>query len=159
MKLSRTVAYALQALLQLASAPDGKPMSCAVLARQGHMPERFLLQILRSLVRSDVLKSLRGVEGGYILQRPLEKISLLELCETFDAGIVPSVPPLAGLTDETRHQLLKVMARTAAAMRAELSAVRLSELVAAPSALGQIASANSAQVVGLEGESAPLGLA
>ena len=76
MKLSRTVAYALQATLQLAQAKSGSPVPCSQLAATGHMPERFLLQVLRSLVTHGILQSTRGVEGGYTLERKPEDITL-----------------------------------------------------------------------------------
>ena len=77
MKLSRTVAYALQATLQLALSGDQEPVPCSRLAAEGKMPERFLLQILRNLVAHGILSSTRGVDGGYTLDRAPEEISLL----------------------------------------------------------------------------------
>jgi Rrf2 family protein len=66
-KLSRTASYALQAVLQLAqSDASGYPVPCSRLAAEGKMPERFLLQILRSLVTHGILGSTRGVDGGYV---------------------------------------------------------------------------------------------
>ncbi|HWB00312.1 MAG TPA: Rrf2 family transcriptional regulator, partial [Pirellulales bacterium] len=61
MKISRTVTYAVQAVLQLARADGSRPVPCSQLASQGQMPERFLLQILRSLVTHGILQSTRGV--------------------------------------------------------------------------------------------------
>jgi Rrf2 family protein len=51
------------------------------------MPERFLLQILRVLVTHGILKSTRGVEGGYSLSRSPEAISLLEVIEAIDGPL------------------------------------------------------------------------
>ena len=67
MKLSRTVAYAVRATLQLAQNPSDSPVPCSKLASDGNMPERFLLQILRNLVTHGILRSTRGVDGGYTL--------------------------------------------------------------------------------------------
>jgi Rrf2 family transcriptional regulator, cysteine metabolism repressor len=64
MRLSRTVGYALRATLQLAESESGTPIPCRQLAATGGMPERFLLQILRNLVRHGILQSHRGVEGA-----------------------------------------------------------------------------------------------
>src|SRR5581483_9865662 len=50
MKLSRTVSYAVKAMVALAAAPRESPVCCKNLAESGEMPERFLLQILRTLV-------------------------------------------------------------------------------------------------------------
>lgn len=92
------------------------------------MPERFLLQILRKLVRSGVLLSYRGVDGGYALARPIEEISLLEVIESFDNPLTPGVPALEGLSDHARSELLAALQRSYAAVRAELSSLKLSQL-------------------------------
>src|ERR1700687_5384355 len=92
MKLSRTVAYAIYATLQLAQSKSGVPVPCSHLAAEGHMPERFLLQILRHLVTHGILHSTRGVDGGYALERKPEEISLLEIIEAID-GPLDSAPP------------------------------------------------------------------
>src|SRR5208282_473426 len=85
------VAYAIQACLQLAQADSQQPVPCSQLAADGRMPERFLLQILRHLVTHGILHSTRGVEGGYTLDRPPEKISLLQLIEAIDGPMQAEV--------------------------------------------------------------------
>src|SRR5215216_4770031 len=84
MKLSRTVAYAVRATLQLAQLQSEGPVPCSHLASSGKMPERFLLQILRNLVTHGILRSTRGVDGGYALVRPPHQISLLEVIEAIE---------------------------------------------------------------------------
>lgn len=56
MKLSRTVAYAVRATLQLPQLEAQGPVPCSQLASEGKMPERFLLQILRNLVTHGILR-------------------------------------------------------------------------------------------------------
>src|SRR4051812_28683567 len=92
MKLSRTVAYALQASLQLARADSPAPVPCSRLAAEGRMPERFLLQILRSLVTHGILHSTRGVDGGYALDRKPNEISVLDVIEAIDGPLSASLP-------------------------------------------------------------------
>src|SRR5213080_982049 len=84
MKLSRTVSYAVRATLQLAQLSQQGPVPCSKLASDGKMPERFLLQILRNLVTHGILRSTRGVDGGYTLVRPADQISLLEVIEAIE---------------------------------------------------------------------------
>ncbi|MEM8866366.1 MAG: Rrf2 family transcriptional regulator [Planctomycetota bacterium] len=129
MKISRTIAYAVQALLQLAASPNGVPVACGKLAADGRMPERFLLQVLRSLVQADILRSVRGVEGGYLLNRDPADISLLDLFEAFDSPVIPSVPPLEGLPDYAQKQLLAAMNRVALSATKELSGVSMADLL------------------------------
>ncbi|MEN1679171.1 MAG: Rrf2 family transcriptional regulator [Planctomycetota bacterium] len=128
MKISRTVAYAVQALLQLSAVPDGRPVACGRLAAEGHMPERFLLQVLRSLVESGILRSVRGVDGGYLLDRDPAEVSLLEIVQAFEHSNGPLVPDLEGLPDYAQQQLLIAMARVADAEREQLSRVSMADL-------------------------------
>ena len=51
----------------------GSPTPASQLAREGRLPERFLVQILRYLVTNGVLTSACGVSGGYSLARPPRK--------------------------------------------------------------------------------------
>jgi Rrf2 family protein len=131
MKVSRTMAYAVQAMLQLAMLDSDEPVSCSRLAKKGKMPERFLLQVLRNLVTHGLLHSTRGVEGGYYLAQPLKKITLLDIFVAFDQTLVPSIAPLTGLPPTTRQMLNDAMESGASAAERELSRVSLADLVGA----------------------------
>jgi len=93
------------------------------------MPERFLLQILRSLVAHRVLESTRGVEGGYMLGRPPKEISLLDVIEAIDGPLLPIVPAGGGLHAQSRTKLKRALAAVTAATCRELGAVKLSHLL------------------------------
>jgi Rrf2 family protein len=132
MKLSRTVSYAVRAALQLARNESSAPVPCSKLATEGEMPERFLLQILRVLVTHGILKSTRGVEGGYSLSRPADQISLLDVIEAID-GPLDNESELAadGASEEYQnlHSALKQITTTA---RRQLGAITLSQLLVPP---------------------------
>src|SRR5687768_11926120 len=87
MKLSCTIAYAVQATLELAHAEPNRPIACGKIAKRGKMPKRFLLQILRHLVKHKVLCSARGVGGGYYLARAPDKITLLDIVEAIEVPL------------------------------------------------------------------------
>lgn len=129
MKLSRTVTYALQAALQLAENESSSPVPCSQLAEQGHMPERFLLQILRNLVTHGVLQSTRGVEGGYRLRRRAQDISLLDVIEAVDGPLGSDMPDDAALPIESVAKLHSALEQVTAATRRQLAAIKLSQLV------------------------------
>ena len=93
------------------------------------MPERFLLQILRSLVTHGLLRSSRGVDGGYTLTRPPEDITLMDVFDAFDSPLIPSIPPIDSLPDDTRPELLRSLNRAAAAARHELSDLSLADML------------------------------
>jgi Rrf2 family protein len=99
------------------------------LAAEGKMPERFLLQILRSLVTHGILGSTRGVVGGYSLSRSPEEISLLDVIEAVDGPVVSSLPMPEGLPDEANQKLKCVLATVTDLARQELAAIKLSHLL------------------------------
>jgi len=129
MKLSRTVTYALQAALQLAQSDSSLPVPCSYLAEQGQMPERFLLQILRSMVTHGVLQSTRGVEGGYRLRRLPEEISLLEVIEAVDGPLAADMPEDATLPLDSVTKLHSALEEVTAITRRQLESIKLSQLV------------------------------
>jgi len=132
MKLSRTVAYALQATLQLACSDSGHPVPCSRIASDGQMPERFLLQILRNLVAHGILASTRGVDGGYSLERNPESISLLEVIEAIEGPVVSSAPPGKGLPSSSRAMLEQALAEVTGMARRQLEAIKIAHLLPEP---------------------------
>lgn len=132
MKLSRTVSYALQATVLLARAGDRCPVPCSQLASEGRMPERFLLQVLRSLVAHGILESTRGVDGGYSLSRPAEEVSLLDVIEAIEGPLVSSLPAAEGLPGHSRTHLEQALHRVTDSLRRELATIRLAHLLPAP---------------------------
>ena len=132
MKLSRTVAYAVQATLQLAKNSSNMPVPCSRLASDGNMPERFLLQILRNLVTHGILRSTRGVDGGYTLVRPADEVSLLEVIEAID-GPLNSDSNLGDVLSENSHDKLQgALSQVTMTARSQLEAIKLSQLLDPP---------------------------
>ena len=62
-------------------------MPLAELARRRDIPVQFLEQLFASLRRAGVVRSQRGVKGGYSLARSAETITVLELVEILDGPI------------------------------------------------------------------------
>ena len=133
MKLSRTVAYAVQATLQLAQSGSSAPVPCSQLAADGQMPERFLLQILRNLVNHGILRSARGVDGGYTLDRQPDEISLLNVIEAIDGPLTPNLPTGGGLSKRSRSKLQDALADITDSSRQQLEAIKLAHLIPPPS--------------------------
>ena len=129
MKLSRTVTYALKATLQLVQDAPTRPVPCSRLAAQGVMPERFLLQILRSLVTHGILRSTHGVEGGYMLQKAPEDISVLDVIEAIEGTYSHEVSLGEGLTEITQKRVTSLVEDVCETMRRKLASVKLSELI------------------------------
>ncbi len=79
MKLNQATDYAFRMVLHMALLPSGTKLTGSVLAEQELIPERFLLKIMRSLIAAGIMKSFRGVDGGFALNRDPQEISLLDV--------------------------------------------------------------------------------
>jgi Rrf2 family transcriptional regulator, cysteine metabolism repressor len=132
MRLSHSVAYAIQAALQLAGNGHHRPISCGKLAECGHMPERFLLQVLRSLTKQGILQSVRGGTGGFCLNRDPSDISLLELIEAVDGPLCTGLPANSHIPAQSSLLLQNTLQRVVETTRGQLAAMKLSLLVACP---------------------------
>ena len=132
MKLSRTVAYALQATMQLAVSESDAPVPCSQIAAKGEMPERFLLQVLRSLVNHGVLRSTRGVDGGYMLIRTPDEISLLDVIEAIEGPLDSKLPVMASPDDPTHQNLQQALKDVTATARTQLESIKIAHLIQVP---------------------------
>ena len=79
--------YALAALVELQRYGDRTPVPIAELARRRNIPVQFLEQLFATLRKGGVLRSQRGVKGGYSFARPPAEITVLELVELLDGPV------------------------------------------------------------------------
>ena len=79
--------YALAALIELYRYGDRGPVPIAELARRRDIPVQFLEQLFATLRKGGVLRSQRGVKGGYSFARPPGEITVLELVELLDGPV------------------------------------------------------------------------
>ena len=84
MRLNQATDYAFRMVLYLASLPEGTKITGAALAEKQNIPERFLLKIMRSLTKAGIMKSYRGVEGGFALQRAPKDITLFDIIDAVE---------------------------------------------------------------------------
>jgi Rrf2 family protein len=128
MKLTRACVYALQALGYLAARGGGPPVASHDIAEARGIPEQFLLKVLRPLVSAEVLRSVKGPNGGYRLARPATKITLLEVVEAV-GGPVRGPDPLAlPGGDSLESRLGAVCQGVADLVRRRLGKARISDL-------------------------------
>lgn len=107
--------YALKALTELGRAPDDKPVPIGELARRRDVPVQFLEQLFATLRRAGLLRSQRGVKGGYTFERAPSDITVLEVVELLDG-------PLG-------RDAEGIVAEAALAARAVLEATTIADLV------------------------------
>ena len=98
MRISRKAEYALRALTAMARKPLNAVSQIEELASAEHIPLKFLEQILLTLKKAGLLKSRRGVGGGYQLDLPPARISLADILTAVDGPFRPMscTPPEPG---------------------------------------------------------------
>ena len=79
--------YALAALVELHRYGDRVPVPIAELARRRDIPVQFLEQLFATLRRGGIVRSQRGVKGGYSFARAPDEITVLELVELLDGSL------------------------------------------------------------------------
>ena len=88
MRVSTRGDYACRALLSLALHDDAQtPTSVRDIAERTGLPQPYLEQILLALKGAGLVRSKRGVGGGYVLARPAEEIRLSEIVSAVDGPI------------------------------------------------------------------------
>jgi Rrf2 family cysteine metabolism transcriptional repressor len=79
--------YALRALAELGRSGGAGPVPIGELARRRDIPVQFLEQLFAVLRRAGLLKSQRGVKGGYSFAREPSSITVLEIVELLDGPV------------------------------------------------------------------------
>jgi Rrf2 family protein len=128
MKLSRTAAYAIHATVSLAKHDTSEPVSCNQIVKDGNLPARFVIQILRALVDVGVLRSTCGVAGGYSFNRPADQITLADIVEPFEDNMRTCLPDAPQFSSAVETYLLQILERTTDAARNELAKITIAEL-------------------------------
>jgi Rrf2 family protein len=90
-QISRKIEYGTRAMLYLASIPEGLTTSFREIARKMDIPEEFLAKILKTLVRSKLVRSTRGSHGGYSLAVPASQISFLDVIQAVEGPVSVNV--------------------------------------------------------------------
>ncbi len=135
MKVSTRGDYASRALVSLALHADGEgPTSVRDIADRTGLPQPYLEQILLALKGAGIVRSKRGVGGGYVLAREPGQITLADILSAVDGPIMLGdfgQPHQNGACDhEGQCVLLAIWSVIGERMRRELSALTLADIVA-----------------------------
>ncbi|WP_027624407.1 RrF2 family transcriptional regulator [Clostridium lundense] len=87
MNITQEADYAIRAILILAKEGEEAKLDAKTIAERGCIPLRFLLKLLRKLIKAEIIKSFRGVNGGYALLKNSKDINLKEVIEAVDGPI------------------------------------------------------------------------
>ena len=81
--LSQTGIYAIRAMSYIASQQEEKPLLSRTIAGEMQIPENFLSKILNRLAQANLVRSVRGRNGGFVLANPPSEISIREIVGLF----------------------------------------------------------------------------
>ena len=84
---SKKTIYGLQAVVLLAKRYDSRPVLITDLAKEGHIPKKFLEAILLELRKNGILNSKKGKGGGYVLGKDPQDISVGDIIRTLDGPL------------------------------------------------------------------------
>jgi Rrf2 family protein len=115
-RVSAKADYAIRAMVELAAAGEG-PVKAERIAQAQEIPLKFLENIMAELRHSGLVRSQRGVEGGYWLAQPADAISLAQVMRAVEG-------PLANVRGRRAEEL--EYAGSAAPLREVWVAVRAS---------------------------------
>jgi Rrf2 family protein len=130
-RVSAKTDYALRAALELAAAPDEKPVKGERIATAQAIPLRFLENILMQLRHAGLVDSRRGAEGGYRLARPASEVTLADVIRAIDgplAGVSGARPETLGF-EGVAEPMRDVWIAVRASLRGVLERVTLADVV------------------------------
>ena len=89
MRLSTKAQYAVRALVSLNLVSSGKPVTIKEVSERENISLNYLEQLFVKLRRGNIVKSVRGPGGGYLLARDAEQIRVDQIVDTVEEILVP----------------------------------------------------------------------
>jgi Rrf2 family iron-sulfur cluster assembly transcriptional regulator len=89
MRLTTKGQYAVRALVTLVLAGEDRPVNLKRISEKEGISLHYLEQLFSKLRKGDIVRSIKGPGGGYVLARAPEDISIGEVIETVDEPISP----------------------------------------------------------------------
>jgi len=87
MKLSTKGRYGVKAMVDLAINYGEQPISIKSISERQSISEYYLEQLFSSLRKAKLIKSIRGAQGGYILNRAPEEITIYDVINVLEGPI------------------------------------------------------------------------
>jgi Rrf2 family protein len=130
MRVSAKADYALRAMIELAVLDTDRPVKGERIAQAQEIPLKFLENILGDLRHAGLVRSQRGVDGGYWLARAADEITVAEVIRSVEGpianvrGVGPEQVEYAGSAERLRDVWIAVRAN----LRAVLERVTIADL-------------------------------
>jgi Rrf2 family iron-sulfur cluster assembly transcriptional regulator len=123
--ITRTGEYGLRGLLFLAKQPTDRLFLVSEVSRAQKIPETYLAKIFQRLSKTGLLKSTRGLNGGFNLGKPAKDITMKQVIEALEGPIAlnrclirqgeceeEKKCPLHEVFEEAQEKFLEVLNRT-----------------------------------------------
>jgi Rrf2 family transcriptional regulator, iron-sulfur cluster assembly transcription factor len=91
MQLTREGDYGIRSVLYLARQPYKKISFVTEISEDYKIPRSFLAKILQKLVKAKIVRSYRGVKGGFSLARQAKDISVLDVLEAIEGKLAMNI--------------------------------------------------------------------
>jgi Rrf2 family protein len=132
LRISAKVDYAVRAAAELAAAPDEKPIKAERIANAQQIPLNFLENILGELRHSGIVRSQRGAEGGFMLAKPADRITVADVIRAVEGPLasVRGGPPEEATYGGAAETLPRVWIAVRANLRGVVEHVTLADLAA-----------------------------
>jgi Rrf2 family protein len=130
MRVSAKADYAIRAMVEIAAAGGG-PVKAERISQAQEIPTKFLENIMSDLRNAGLVRSQRGIEGGYWLLRPAEQIDLAQIIRAVDGPLanVRGHRPEAVSYGGSAAPLKDVWIAVRASLRGVLESVTLADVV------------------------------
>ena len=89
MNISKKAEYAIRAVISIARHANNNPLQISEISKKESIPIKFLEQILLTLKNNGILKSKRGANGGYLLAKSKDDISIGMILDIVDGPFDP----------------------------------------------------------------------
>ena len=86
MQFTKAESYGLHGIIFLAEQPEGRVTPLSKISAAQKVPEKFLAKIFQNLTKSGLIKSRRGVKGGFAMAKPADKITIREVLESIQGS-------------------------------------------------------------------------
>lgn len=89
MKLSTKGRYGLRAMIDLADYSEAAPQSITNIAMRQSISDSYLEQLMAKLKKAGLITSIRGAQGGYVLAKNSEDISVGDILRALEGDLIP----------------------------------------------------------------------
>ncbi len=114
LRLSKRGRYAVIAVFDMACCNKNKPLNLSDLAHKQDISVSYLEQIFSKLKKAELVKSVRGPGGGYVLSRDLENIVIADIIRAVDPEFgrdnsFAAYPKIEILWDKMNRQMVQLL--------------------------------------------------